>query len=74
LMREMAKVVDEQNQSDPDYTKLSDNFEGEAYKAALDLIFDQYNQQENLGYTELILHRRRQNKKATLTNKTIHSI
>ena len=63
LMKDMAKVVDSQNCDDPNYMPLTENYDGQAYQAAQELIFDKKNQSENLGYTEQILHQRRWNKK-----------
>ncbi|AOM83354.1 malate synthase G [Salisediminibacterium beveridgei] len=58
VMKKMAKLVDEQNQLDPDYQFMSGRFEeSEAFQGALELIFEGH-QQPN-GYTEPILHRRR---------------
>ena len=57
-MEKMAKVVDEQNKSDKDYTPMAPNFDKSiAYKAALDLVLQ--GTQQPSGYTEPILHRAR---------------
>jgi malate synthase len=40
IMKEMAKIVDNQNKSDPEYVKMSDDFDRSlAFKTACDLVF-----------------------------------
>ena len=60
----MAKIVDNQNKNDPDYQKMSDNFENSvAFSAALDLIFK--GRVQPSGYTEPLLHKKRLERKAS---------
>ena len=61
-MKDMAKIVDKQNQDDPEYVKMSDNYENSlAFKTACDLIFKGKDQPS--GYTEPLLHLNRLKKK-----------
>ncbi len=62
IMKKMAKTVDAQNEKDPLYTKMSDNFENSiAFSAACDLVFEGRFQPS--GYTEPLLHKKRLEKK-----------
>ncbi len=64
IMKKMARIVDEQNKSDPKYKKMSDNFDKSiAFSAACDLVFK--GRKQPSGYTEPLLHEKRLEKKAS---------
>ena len=63
IMKEMAKIVDRQNENDRNYVKMSADYERSiAFQTACELIFKGKDQPS--GYTEPLLHLNRLKKKS----------
>ena len=55
IMREMAKIVDKQNENDKNYVKMSSDYDRSiAFQTACELIFK--GKEQPSGYTEPLLH------------------
>ena len=65
IMKDMAKIVDDQNKKDPNYIRMSEDYDKSiAFKTACDLVF--MGKEQPSGYTEPLLHLNRIAKKSTL--------
>ena len=63
IMKEMAKIVDKQNENDQSYVKMSSDYDRSiAFQTACELIFKGKDQPS--GYTEPLLHLNRIKKKS----------
>ena len=65
IMKDMAKIVDDQNKKDPNYIRMSEDYDKSiAFKTACDLVF--MGKEQPSGYTEPLLHFNRIAKKSSL--------
>ncbi len=68
IMKDMAKIVDDQNKNDPKYIKMSQDYDNSiAFQTACDLVFK--GKEQPSGYTEPLLHLNRLKKKSNLNSK-----
>ena len=63
IMKEMAKIVDKQNEGDQSYIKMSSDYDRSlSFQTACELIFK--GKEQPSGYTEPLLHLNRLKKKS----------
>ena len=63
IMKDMAKIVDDQNKDDKNYQRMSDNYENSiSFQTACDLVFK--GKEQPSGYTEPLLHLNREKVKS----------